>query len=324
MTNLALPDLDVRTVLNVVEENFEKVELKAYAVRMIYIGEHTMCKEDMIKHFKKTVNAVNACYCEVNIQGLLLVYDSYFIHVLEGSEDTVHRQLRFLFKEELDWIEEMDRLEEEEAAAAAEAAEAEAIELGIPYVPPPAVDPAEKPERKMFKRLKLLIVYHSIKTRWFSNWQAVTARPPSLVGKLDVYGPLQAHMEQLRICLDKIFKLCRFANEEHLSFEGLSAVDPRMEALPEVALLDFLIQSQYIFDLRQFAYMHRRVDDYCFYFESVWPLPTHYTPRHLYKLKIDDSFVEPLPVMPWEMVKKEVGEDEEGREEQQSGSSDSD
>lgn len=57
--------------------------------------------------------------------------------------------------------------------------------------------------------------------------------------------------------------------------------------------------------------------------ESVWPLPTHFTPRLLYKLKVDDSFVEPLPVMPWEMVKKEVNEDEE-REERQSGSSDSD
>lgn len=44
--------------------------------------------------------------------------------------------------------------------------------------------------------------------------------------------------------------------------------------------------------------------------EEVWPLPTHFTPRLLYKLKIDDSFVEPLPVMPWELVKKDVDEDE--------------
>ncbi|XP_053606451.1 uncharacterized protein LOC128672938 [Plodia interpunctella] len=320
---MALPDLDVRSVLNVVEENFQHAELKAYAVRIIYIGEHTLEKNDMIKQFKKTITAVNNLYCDVHIQGLLLVYDSYFIHVLEGSEDTVHRQLRFLFQAELDWIVETDRLEEEAAAAAAAAAEEEALELGIPYVPLPLVDPSEKPERKMFKRLKMLMIYHSIQTRWFSNWQAVTARPPSLVGKLDVYGPLQAHMEQLRVCLDKIRKLCRFANEEVLNFEGLSAVDPRMGALPEVALLDFLMQSPYIFDLRQFAHMHRRVDHYTFYFESVWPLPTHYTPRYLYKLKIDDSFVEPLPVMPWEMVKKEVGEDEE-QQEQQSGSSDSD
>ncbi|CAG5025439.1 unnamed protein product [Parnassius apollo] len=61
--------------------------------------------------------------------------------------------------------------------------------------------------------------------------------------------------------------------------------------------------------------------------ESVWPLPTHYTPRLLYKLKIDDSFVEPLPVMPWELAKKEVEEEgmETAREEEQSvASSDSD
>lgn len=58
------------------------------------------------------------------------------------------------------------------------------------------------------------------------------------------------------------------------------------------------------------------------YLESVWPLPTHFTPRLLYKLKIDDSFVEPLPVMPWELVKKEVEEEE--KEERQSMSSSSD
>lgn len=51
----------------------------------------------------------------------------------------------------------------------------------------------------------------------------------------------------------------------------------------------------------------------------MWPLQTHYTPRHLYKLKVDDSFVEQLPVMWWE--KKE---EEEGEEKEDKGSSESD
>lgn len=50
-----------------------------------------------------------------------------------------------------------------------------------------------------------------------------------------------------------------------LSFEGLSAVDPKMEALPEVALLDFMLQSQYFLNLRETANLHRRVGDYTFY-----------------------------------------------------------
>lgn len=56
-------------------------------------------------------------------------------------------------------------------------------------------------------------------------------------------------------------------------------------------------------------------------------MTTHYTPRLLYKLKIDDSFVEPLPVMPWEIVKKEVddeGKDADREEEQSIASSASD
>lgn len=51
-----------------------------------------------------------------------------------------------------------------------------------------------------------------------------------------------------------------------LTFEGLSANDPKMEALPEVALLDYLLTSKYILDLRQTLALHRRVDDYAFYF----------------------------------------------------------
>ncbi|XP_037294646.1 uncharacterized protein LOC115451358 [Manduca sexta] len=309
-----LPDLDIKSIFDVVEENFQSLGLATYAIRMIYIGEHTLPKEEMIQHFQKTVHGVNAGYCEINVYGFLLVYDSYFVHIIEGSEDTVHRQLRFLFQLEVNWIKEMKRLDEEAASRAA----AEAEEEGRTPEPPKPIQ-----ERKMFKRLKLLMVYHSIQTMLFDSWRAVTARPPSLVGKLDIHGPFSEHIEQLSICLDKITKLCNLAKlDEMLSFEGLSAVDPKIEALPEVALLDFLIQSQHILDLRQAAYMHRRVDDYIFYFESVWPLPTHFTPKLLYKLKIDDSFVEPLPVMPWE-VKKEKAEDEE-KEEQQSGSSSSD
>ncbi|KAG6442201.1 hypothetical protein O3G_MSEX002183 [Manduca sexta] len=225
------------------EDNYPR---KAYAIRMIYIGEHTLPKEEMIQHFQKTVHGVNAGYCEINVYGFLLVYDSYFVHIIEGSEDTVHRQLRFLFQLEVNWIKEMKRLDEEAASRAA----AEAEEEGRTPEPPKPIQ-----ERKMFKRLKLLMVYHSIQTMLFDSWRAVTARPPSLVGKLDIHGPFSEHIEQLSICLDKITKLCNLAKLDEM-------------------------------------------------------------------LKIDDSFVEPLPVMPWE-VKKEKAEDEE-KEEQQSGSSSSD
>ncbi|XP_013140108.1 PREDICTED: uncharacterized protein C7orf62 homolog [Papilio polytes] len=307
---MALPELDTRSVLDNVEENFTRIGLKTYAIRMIYAGEHLLKKEEIIHMFSKTVEDVNSSYCDIHITGLLLVYDSFFVHVIEGSEDTVHRQIRFLFNLETQMSEQKALIEAAEAAAQEKTVEGN----------------AEK-EYKIFRRLKMIMVYHSMQTLMFSGWRALTARPPSLVGNLDVYGPIAAHMEQLRIFLDKMSKLCDLAkHEHHLSFEGLSAVDPKIEALPEVTLLDFLLESRYILDLRRTAHMHRRVDDYVFYFENVWPLPTHFTPRLLYKLKIDDSFVEPLPVMPWEKVKKDV--DDEGREterdEDQTDTSDSD
>ncbi|KAL4715867.1 hypothetical protein ACJJTC_014599 [Scirpophaga incertulas] len=306
---MSLPDLDVRSVLDDVEENFQRQGLVTYAIRMIYAGEHTLSKEDLIKCFEQTINDVNSNYCNINVNGLLLVYDSYFVHIIEGSEDTVHRQLRFLLKNEENWIQDMKG--EEEGA--------DKVQNGLLKH-----EPEKKSDRKIFKRLKMLMVYHSIATMLFNDWKAITAKPPSLVGKLDVLGQLSEHFEHLKICIAKLNKLCALAKSDiELSFEGLSAVDPKIEALPEVALLDFLLKSQHILDLHYVIKLHRRVDDYNFYFETVWPLPTHYTPRLLYTLKIDSNFVEPLPVMPWEMVKKDKDEDDD-KDDQQSARSSSD
>ncbi|XP_049874404.1 uncharacterized protein LOC126372621 isoform X2 [Pectinophora gossypiella] len=283
---------------------------------MIYTGEHTVTKNLVTEKIGKSVNYVNSGYCDIPVNGVLLVYDSYFVHAIEGSEDSVFRQLRFLYNIEKHWIEKMNKVDEEEEAAAAAAAAAEGLTILKDE------EQAPKEERVMFRRLKLLMVYHSITKLKFSDWRAHYARPASLVGKLDLYGPVSEHMEQLRVCLDKIAKLIKLSTEiENLSFEGLSANDPHMEALPEVALLDFLLQSPFTIELHEVSSFHRRVDDYVFYFEQVWPLPTAFTPRHLYKLKIDDSFVEPLPVMPWEI--QEADEEKEG-EGQDKGSSSSD
>lgn len=81
---------------------------------------------------------------------------------IQGSEDTVHRQLRFLFRREIEWIAETIKRDEEEQVAAIKAAEEAAEEAGIPHVPEPVVEICR--DRKMLKRLKILMVYHSIKT----------------------------------------------------------------------------------------------------------------------------------------------------------------
>ncbi|XP_022830173.1 testis-expressed protein 47-like [Spodoptera litura] len=311
---LTLPELDTKSVLNVVEDNFRKLGLKAYAIRMIYIGEHTLPKEEIIQHFSRTIELVNSTYCEINVYGFLLVYDSYFVHILEGSEDTIHRHLRFLFRREANWKAKKSNLDQP--------LNIESETEGLNVLMAENTQTEDEPERIMFRRLKVVMIYHSIRTLQFTSWRAVTARPPSLIGKLDLFGTLQEHLEQLRIFLNKITKICAFVKaDEKLSFDGLKVTDPKMEALPEVALIDFLLQSPHILPLRETAALHRRVDDFKFYFEEVWPLPTQFTPRFLYKLKIDDSFVEPLPVMPWEVVKKEEDEDKDEREEHTDGSS---
>lgn len=60
---------------------------KSYAIRMIYIGEHALNREELQKQFKETIHDVNSGYCDIHVNGLLLVYDSYFVHIVEASKN---------------------------------------------------------------------------------------------------------------------------------------------------------------------------------------------------------------------------------------------
>lgn len=64
--------------------------------------------------------------------------------IFQGSEDTIHRQLRFLFKREQTYIEELKQKEEPTEGLA-----------GVD-------EEVKQPEIKMFKRMKLLMMYSSI------------------------------------------------------------------------------------------------------------------------------------------------------------------
>lgn len=62
---------------------------------MIYIGEHALPKEEIIQHFSRSIELVNSTYCEINVYGLLLVYDSYFVHILEVSVKIFKKRVYF-------------------------------------------------------------------------------------------------------------------------------------------------------------------------------------------------------------------------------------
>lgn len=53
---------------------------------MIYIGEHTLPRDELIAQVGDTIRDVNSGYCDINVNGVLLVYDSYFLHILEVSQ----------------------------------------------------------------------------------------------------------------------------------------------------------------------------------------------------------------------------------------------
>lgn len=51
--------------------------------------------------------------------------------------------------------------------------------------------------------------------------------------------------------------------------------------LPEVNLLEFLLESPALSDLRDYIQTYGKVPEYSFYHELVWPLPSSFVPRNI-------------------------------------------
>lgn len=83
---------------------------------------------------------------------------------LQGSEDIIHRQLRFLLNIEVYWIAKMKRLDKEKSEALRRAAEEALAEGDINVMPDEEEFIVFRGERELLRRMKILMVYHSITT----------------------------------------------------------------------------------------------------------------------------------------------------------------
>ncbi|CAH1156140.1 unnamed protein product [Phaedon cochleariae] len=91
-----------RNMYEIVLENFQIARRVTFLHRIIYVGEHTFPPNgDMIKQcFSSCINIVNDSNCLESLTGFLLYYNRYFVHLVEGDEDSLNAHIGILLSNE--------------------------------------------------------------------------------------------------------------------------------------------------------------------------------------------------------------------------------
>ncbi|KAJ8924855.1 hypothetical protein NQ315_001010 [Exocentrus adspersus] len=89
-----------KTMYDVVLENFRVLKRVSFVHRTVYIGEHQFFSDsDRLEDlFSSTIQAVNEAYTAEKLTGFLLCYTKYFLHLVEGDEDSIYKHLGLLMK----------------------------------------------------------------------------------------------------------------------------------------------------------------------------------------------------------------------------------
>lgn len=96
-----IPEPVRKTMYDVVLENLEIADRKTYLHRLIIVGEHLFKDDQICTLFSESLSQANAQICYERVTGFLLHYNRHFIHMVEGDENAIHRQISCLFNHKL-------------------------------------------------------------------------------------------------------------------------------------------------------------------------------------------------------------------------------
>ncbi|XP_046995570.1 testis-expressed protein 47-like isoform X1 [Schistocerca americana] len=198
-----------RSLYNVIKENLAAAGRRTFLHRMIYIGRHNFEDQQAItQFFEATIKTINGGYCDEPLTGLFLWYNDYFIHVLEGSEETLNRHLKFLLKQ---------------------------IEASVIAI----------------SAMKILLMYHHIKQRFFQQWIARPVNAHFLPECISLDCDRDKTAQLLQTCVGKLYQLAELLQKQtvcglQLILDHLSERVPHL--LPEMELMEFLLSVSWLHD----------------------------------------------------------------------------
>ncbi|XP_045477794.1 testis-expressed protein 47 [Harmonia axyridis] len=98
---IGIPEPFRDSLLDILHDNLEQAKKNIYVNRIIYLGEHsfdTEAEEGVSDVFREIVKEINSGYNDEILTGIFLHYKKYFVHMLEGSEDTIMKHFHLLME----------------------------------------------------------------------------------------------------------------------------------------------------------------------------------------------------------------------------------
>ncbi|KAL0127824.1 hypothetical protein PUN28_003217 [Cardiocondyla obscurior] len=86
-----------KSVFDVVQYNLRATDCKTYITRVVYFGEYRGSREALQKRMEDIIQDLRVDYDDMLITGLLLVYPTHYIHVLEAWEDIIYKHYELVY-----------------------------------------------------------------------------------------------------------------------------------------------------------------------------------------------------------------------------------
>ncbi|VEN51300.1 unnamed protein product [Callosobruchus maculatus] len=84
-----------RTLFDRIKDNLKLVDRVTYLHRVIYVGSHNI-PENLLAVISNTIEVEEEHCNREPLTGFLLAYNKYFIHMVEGDEDSIHHHIEEL------------------------------------------------------------------------------------------------------------------------------------------------------------------------------------------------------------------------------------
>ncbi|XP_024947747.1 uncharacterized protein LOC107265187 isoform X2 [Cephus cinctus] len=86
-----------QSYLDLVKRNLQAMDQVMFLTRIIYIGEYRCTSEELRQKMKNVMDHLANDHSDSPATGLLLVYQQYFIHILEATEEIIFRHFRLIY-----------------------------------------------------------------------------------------------------------------------------------------------------------------------------------------------------------------------------------
>ncbi|KAL3274616.1 hypothetical protein HHI36_015997 [Cryptolaemus montrouzieri] len=284
---LGVPEPARDSLFDTISENLEQARKHIYVNRIIYLGEHSFDPEEFNKVseiFRDIVKEINGSYNDEPLTGIFLHYKKYFVHMLEGSEDSINKHFYLLMEDEV-----YRKFSKMKLVILVNHINQRFINewLEIPGRPATLlekIDPEcdmEKSGRYIFncvqKVYQLSREIRDIRKKYEEDAESVDTK----------------HGEK----------------EPSFSFDSSIYEDVLKSYFPEINLLQFLVQTRYLKNLVEYVNVYGNPVVPDTYQDEVWPIPTTMVPYSIFEKPADPCI--DLPTHKVEQVEEVLITDDE-------------